>query len=87
MELDLSNDSKTSSKDTEDIQEELPTDSTAKPILMRSERERPDYYGVEANTVGELQNKLSSIDDVLQSPQKGQMDECHGARNEISLKK
>ena len=46
-------DSKTSSEDTEDIQEEIPTDSTAGSTLMRSGRERhsPDHYGVEANTV------------------------------------
>ena len=69
MELDLSYDSETSSKDTEDVQEDLPTDSTTEPTLRRSGRERrpPDYYGVEANTVGELQNEPASFDDVLQS--------------------
>ena len=69
VELDLSYDSETSSKDTEDVQEDLPTDSTAEPTLRRSGRERrpPDYYGVEANTVGELQNEPASFDDVLQS--------------------
>ena len=72
VELDLSNDSETSSKDTEDIQEELPTDNTTEPTLRRSGRERrpPDFYGVEANTVGELQNEPASIEDVLQSPKK-----------------
>ena len=40
-------------KHPQDIQEEIPTDSTAGSTLMRSVRERhsPDYYGVEANTV------------------------------------
>jgi len=72
VELDLSNDSETSSKDTEDIPVGLPTDNTAEPILRRSGRERrpPDYYGVEANTVGQLQNEPASIDDVLQCPKK-----------------
>ena len=71
MELDLSNDSVTSSKDTdhEDIQEELPNDNTAEPTLRRSGRERqpPDFNGIEANTAGELQNEPASIKDVLQS--------------------
>ena len=40
VELDLSNDSETSSKDTEDIQEELPTDNTTESTLRRSGRER-----------------------------------------------
>ena len=72
MELDLSNDSETSSKDTEDVQEDLPTDNTAEPTLRRSGRERrpPDYYGIEANTVGELQNEPASFDNVLQSSKK-----------------
>lgn len=72
VELDLSNDGETSSKDAEDIQEELPTDDTTEPTLRRSGRERraPDYYGVEANIVGELQNEPTSIEDVLQSPKR-----------------
>ena len=55
MELDLSNDSETSSKDTKDIQVGVPTDNTAEPILRISGRERrpPEYYGVETNTVGQ----------------------------------
>ena len=69
VELDLSNESEASSKDTEDIQEELPNDNTAEPTLRRSERGRrpPDFYGVKANTVGELQKEPASIEDVLQS--------------------
>ena len=72
VELDLSYDSETSSKDTKDVQEDLPTDSTTEPTLRRSGRERrpPDYYGVEVNTVGELQNEPASFDDVLQSSKK-----------------
>ena len=60
------------SEDTEDKQEETPTDSIARPALRRSGRERrpPDYYGVEANTVNMLQNEPACIDDVLQSPKK-----------------
>ena len=71
MELDLSNDSETSSKNSEDRQVELPTD-TAEPALRRSRRERrpPDYYGVEANTVGEQRNEPACIDDALQCPKR-----------------
>ena len=72
VELDLLNDSEMFSKDTEDKQEETPTDSIARPTLRRSGRERrpPDYYGVEANTVNMLQNEPACIDDVRQSPKK-----------------
>ena len=72
VELDLLNDSEMFSEDTEDKQEETPTDSIARPTLRRSGRERrpPDYYGVEANTVNMLQNEPACIDDVLQSPKK-----------------
>ena len=69
VELDLSNDSEASFKDSE---EELPSNNTIEPVLRRSGRERrqPDFYGVEANTVGELKNEPANIEEALQSPKR-----------------
>ena len=66
------NNSEISSEDTEDKQENTPTDSIAGPTLRRSGRERrpPDYYGVEVKTVNMLQNEPACIDDVLRSPKR-----------------
>ena len=69
VELDLLNDSEASFKDSE---EQLPSNNTIEPVLRRSGRERrqPDFYGVEANTVGELKNEPANIEEALQSPKR-----------------
>ena len=69
VELDFSNDIEVSSKDSE---EELPFNNTIEPVLRRSgrERRRPDFYGLKANTVGELKNDPASIEEALQSPKR-----------------